>query len=106
MRIRGCSSKPRGVREQNSLRNSALREMFTTKRRSTLKREEKKLNIEKIFVRFSQNNFMFTKSRNFRRGGMHRRIGVWNKQNILTALMMILAGFYETSVTHSLSIQQ
>jgi len=49
VRILSYFSKPRGVREQKSLRNSALKEMFTTKRGSPLKREKSKLNIEKIF---------------------------------------------------------
>jgi len=41
VRIRGYFSKPRGVREQKRSRNSALKEMFTTKKRKYLKKGEK-----------------------------------------------------------------
>jgi hypothetical protein len=41
VRFRGYFKKPRGVREQKSSRNSALKEMLTTKKRTYLKKGEK-----------------------------------------------------------------
>jgi hypothetical protein len=41
VRVRVYFSKPRGAREQRSLRNSALKEMFTTKKIKYLKKGEK-----------------------------------------------------------------
>jgi hypothetical protein len=106
VRTRGYFSKPKGVREQKSLRNSALKEMFTTKKRKYVKRGERgNLKLKIYFFHFSQITFKFTKSRNIRCvGSMHRCIGVWNKQNILIALMMVLAGFCEKSITNSQSV--